>query len=359
VSNAQIREVLLIWYSKAKRDLPWRHQKNAYAIWVSEVMLQQTQVSRVLLYFEKFVARFPSVEALAACELSEVLNYWQGLGYYSRARNLHAAAKEITQRFQGRLPADLKALRSLPGFGRYTAGAVASIAFDIPAPIVDGNVARVLCRLFEIDLAPEDKSREKELWHLAGELVHGKSPGDFNQSMMELGATVCTPSKPLCERCPVAVFCRSKKSRRVHEIPPAMQRAQIKQVDLQLAYVKRKECILMARRKESGLFSGLWEMPTVEAASAAVAQPLWDAAFAGRLNIGRRVGSVIRTLTHRELRMVVYEATLQGALPVRLTDGYVQMKFVSIEELPALAMSAAHQAVLELAHPGGLNLELF
>jgi A/G-specific adenine glycosylase len=359
VSNAKIRHALLDWYSKAKRDLPWRHQKNAYAIWVSEVMLQQTQVSRVVLYFEKFLARFPSVETLAACELSEMLTYWQGLGYYSRARNLHAAAKDIAQRFQGQLPADLQALRSLPGFGRYTAGAVASIAFDIPAPIVDGNVARVLCRLFEIDLPPEDKAREKQLWHLAQDLVIGKSPGDFNQSMMELGATVCTPSNPVCERCPVAVFCRSRKSRRVHEIPPAKQRAQIKQVDLQLAYVKRKECILMARRKESGLFSGLWEMPTVEARSVATGQPLWDSAFSGRLKIGRPVGSVIRTLTHRELRMAVYEATLQGAIPVTLTNGYVQMKFVAIEQLPSLAMSAAHQAALDLVHPRGLNLELF
>ena len=208
-ARREVRTQLLQWFDRSKRDLPWRKTSDPYGIWVSEVMLQQTQVERVIRYWTKFLERFPTVKSLAAAELKDVLGLWTGLGYYSRARNLHRAAQEVVARFEGELPDSVDALLTLPGFGRYTAGAVGSIAFGLATPLVDGNVARVLSRLLELDGVPGEKVREAGLWAAAEVLVEGERPGDWNQSLMELGATVCVPQNPLCLVCPVRGSCRA------------------------------------------------------------------------------------------------------------------------------------------------------
>ena len=202
---SEVRGALLGWYRRHKRDLPWRRTRDPYAIWLSETMLQQTRVETVIPYYERFLARFPSVQALAEAAPDEVSKLWSGLGYYSRARNLHAAARKVVDGYGGELPSDVAALQELPGIGRYTAGAVASIAFDRAAPIVDGNVARVLARLLDLRDDVSAPATQQRLWAEAEALARGPKPGDLNQSLMELGALICTPRAPKCLLCPLRV----------------------------------------------------------------------------------------------------------------------------------------------------------
>ena len=224
-SVSNLRSDLLLWYDASRRDLPWRGEgRTPYRVLVSEAMLQQTQVAAVVPYFGRFVARLPTLADLAAADEQTVLRLWQGLGYYARARNLHKAARAIVQDHGGEVPRTVEALLRLPGVGRYTAGAVASIAYDVPAPILDGNVIRVLCRLDRIEADPRTPAVQKQLWARAAELVpdeRGGRPGDFNSALMELGATVCIPRTPQCLICPIAAFCQARAAGVQDRIPPA------------------------------------------------------------------------------------------------------------------------------------------
>ena len=208
-SIRRVRAALLRWYDANRRDLPWRRTRDPYAIWISEAMLQQTRVETVIPYWERFLARFPDVASLARAELDDIYAVWTGLGYYSRARNLKAAAVSIVADHGGELPNNAEGLRSLAGIGRYTAGAVASIAFDREEPLVDGNVVRVFARLEDIREDSSERAIVERLWSLAAELVRGPRPGDLNQALMELGATICTPKRPHCLACPVRLECRA------------------------------------------------------------------------------------------------------------------------------------------------------
>ncbi|RJS18076.1 A/G-specific adenine glycosylase [Corallococcus sp. H22C18031201] len=347
--HAALRGPLLNWYDHGKRDLPWRRTRDPYAIWLSEVMLQQTQVSTVIPYWERFLARFPTVGALASAPLDDVLSGWKGLGYYSRARNLHRAAQEVVSRFQGRLPATAAELLTLPGFGRYTAGAVASIAFGEEAPLVDGNVARVLSRLFEVEGLPGDRAREATLWALAGALVKGERPGDFNQALMEHGATVCRPESPLCLLCPVRAGCLAYAKGRVDELPPAKVRAAPKKLELALAVWPREGKLLFARRAEEGLFGGLWELPTTE-----VAEDTTDAVALGQLasalgtpdlKLVGALGNVRRQLTHRALTLRLLR--VEGPVLPRQAKSFQELRWCTPQEAEALGMSTAMQRALE------------
>ncbi|MBU8899504.1 A/G-specific adenine glycosylase [Corallococcus sp. M34] len=347
--HAALRGPLLNWYDHGKRDLPWRRTRDPYAIWLSEVMLQQTQVSTVIPYWERFLARFPTVGALASAPLDDVLSGWKGLGYYSRARNLHRAAQEVVSRFQGRLPATAAELLTLPGFGRYTAGAVASIAFGEEAPLVDGNVARVLSRLFEVEGLPGDRAREATLWALAGALVKGERPGDFNQALMEHGATVCRPESPLCLLCPVRAGCLAYAKGRVDELPPAKVRAAPKKLELALAVWPREGKLLFARRAEEGLFGGLWELPTTE-----VAEDTTDAVALGQLasalgtpdlKLVGALGNVRRQLTHRALTLRLLRVA--GPVLPRQAKSFQELRWCTPQEAEALGMSTAMQRALE------------
>ena len=202
---------LLAWWDAGHADLPWRRTKDAYAVWVAEIMLQQTQIATVLPYYARWMTRFPTVEALADAPLDDVLKLWEGLGYYSRARNLHTAARQIMAEHDGRLPDTLDGLVALPGIGRYTAGAIASIAFAIPAPVLDGNVIRVLSRIFDINEDVTKPATRKWLWELAAAAVPTERPGDFNQALMEMGQLICTPQTPRCLICPVNTLCLARQ----------------------------------------------------------------------------------------------------------------------------------------------------
>ncbi len=349
-----LRTRLLEWYDRHQRDLPWRRTRDPYAIWLSEVMLQQTQVATVIPYWERFLQRFPTVEALAAAPLPDVLAAWRGLGYYSRARLLHRAALEVVAHFGGRLPSTAAELLTLPGFGRYTAGAVASIAFGEPAPLVDGNVARVLSRLFEVEGAPGDRAREARLWELATGLVHGERPGDFNQALMEHGATVCRPEAPLCLLCPVREQCLAYRHGRVDELPPARVRAAPRRMTLAVAVWAHQGRLLLARRAERGLFGGLWELPAAEVeedtpgtgSAATLAEALGvDVTVRGEL------GTVRRQLTHRALLLRLLRVT--GRQHPTHAPAFRELRWCTPEEASSLGMSTAMHKALEAAVAAG------
>lgn len=268
-----IRQVLLRWYRRCRRDLPWRagtpsalagDTPDPYHVLVSETMLQQTRVATVVEYFHRFVEAFPTVRDLAAADEQRVLRLWQGLGYYRRARNLHAAAKAIVEHHAGQVPDTVEALRELPGVGPYTAGAIASIAFDQPAAILDGNVARVLARLHGIDTPIDQPATRKLLWQLAGRLATGPSPGDVNQGLMELGATLCTPRSPRCPACPLIDHCIAAREGRADELPRRLPKRKPTAVVHTVLAIRRRKAFLFEQRGDEGLWAGMWQLPTWE-----------------------------------------------------------------------------------------------
>ncbi|MEX0886876.1 MAG: A/G-specific adenine glycosylase [Phycisphaeraceae bacterium] len=274
-SPTVLRRRLLAWYGRHRRDLPWRLDPPArpdpYHILVSEAMLQQTQVATVISYYRRFLDRFPTLEALAAADEQEVLALWQGLGYYRRAQHLHAAACVIVADHASRVPDTAAALARLPGVGRYTAGAVASIAFDQPAPILDGNVARVLARVYAIAEPIDATATRTQLWQLAGELVPRRNAGQFNQALMELGALCCLPRNPQCTRCPLRAECRAHRDDRVHELPRRSPRREPVNVTHHVAIIERSRgrsrVYVFMPRPASGLWSNMWQFPTLELAA--------------------------------------------------------------------------------------------
>jgi A/G-specific adenine glycosylase len=339
-----VAALLVAWFKQVARDLPWRRTADPYRIWVSEVMLQQTQVATVIPYFEKFVARFPMVEALAEASEPDVLAHWSGLGYYSRARMLHRAAKVIAHQHGGKLPGTAAALRELPGFGPYTAGAVASIAFGEQTPLVDGNVVRVLSRLFAVEGDPSTKPVQEKLWKLAGGLVPAREPGSFNQSLMELGALVCTPRNPTCLLCPVRVACAAQKAGQVARFPFPKAKKPRKALAWTCAVVFEEGKVLLGRRPQKGLFGGLWELPSAEGDAAKL-----SASLGPGFTLGAAIGKVSRTLTHRDLTLSLVHAT--RTRPMAQLGGYLEYLWVTPKEAGALGMSTAMSACLELAFP--------
>ncbi len=263
---ADIRRLLLAAYDAGKRTLPWRGETDPYRIWVSEVMLQQTRVETVIPYYERWVERFPDLDALAEAEEDEVLRAWQGLGYYSRARRLHQGARLVKERYSGTLPRNSEGLRELPGVGQYTAGAVASIAYGEVVPAVDGNVKRVFSRLFDLpDPTPGQFQR------LAGELVDSRRPGDFNQALMELGALTCLPRSPRCDACPLVSHCLALARGTVGERPARKPKKEVpvQEVEVLVAVVRDGSgCphFLMQKRADEGLLAGMWEFPEMRQA---------------------------------------------------------------------------------------------
>jgi A/G-specific adenine glycosylase len=255
------RDALLAWYDAHRRDLPWRRTRDPYAVWISEAMLQQTRVETVIPYYERFLTRFPDVASLASSDTEEVLSAWAGLGYYSRARNLRAAAQAIVDEHGGRLPDTAAGLRSLPGIGRYTAGAIASIAFDRPEPVLDGNVARVLARWLGVRDDVRRREVEEQLWRAARDLVPGPRPGDLNQALMELGATLCTPRAPRCADCPWSRGCDARRAGDAEVLPLRSRPAEPKRVEAAAAVLERRGRVLAVRRPPRGLLGGLWELP--------------------------------------------------------------------------------------------------
>lgn len=292
---------LLAWFQREKRALPWRATGDPYAIWISEAMLQQTRVEVVIPYWERFCARFPTVADLARAPVEDVLAAWSGLGYYSRARALHAAARTIVGRHGGRFPRSAAELGELPGIGPYTAGAIASIAFGEAAPLVDGNVARVLARWFAIDAPPGSSAFRDATWSRARELVHGiERAGEWNQALMELGALVCTPRDPSCGRCPLADHCRARAEGRAATLPSPKARRATVDVELLVLVVRENGCVLVRERPDGGRMAGLLELPTIEIGGG---EHVAARSFAP-LHLAEvdELGSVAHTITHHRIR---------------------------------------------------------
>jgi A/G-specific adenine glycosylase len=309
-----IRQKLLGWYDEAARDLPWRRTRDPYAIWVSEVMLQQTRVETVIPYYERFLASFPTARDLAEADEDAVLSHWSGLGYYRRARLLHAGVREVVAQYGGEVPEDAEARRALPGVGRYTAGAIGSIAFEKEEPIVDGNVTRVLARIFRIGTPVGSSVTSKRVWEEAARLVPGPRPGAFNQALMELGATVCTPKQPSCESCPLADDCGAHARGEVDALP--VPRATKAPTQLKLATVVATKGRgpgqrVWLLRSEQSLFAGLWGLPmTTRSAfdSSDARAALRDAGISATL--GRKpIGQLDHVLSHRRMQVDVFRAT--------------------------------------------------
>ena len=348
---------LVEWYRRNRRDLPWRRTRDAYGIWVSEVMLQQTRVAVVVPYWERWMERFPSAAALAAAPLDDALACWSGLGYYGRARNLHAGAREVVARYGGRVPGEAAELRTLPGVGRYTAGAIASIAFGRREPLVDGNVARVLARLYAVEEDVKSTAAQKRLWQLAGELVPDDAPGDFNQALMELGATVCTPV-PRCEACPVVAACAARTAGRERELPVVGARAADADKPILrtvAAWVERRGRVLLARRRPEGLFGGLWELPQAED-RAALERLLRELGAPATLAGGAPIARHRQVLSHRRLAIEVVAAALAGRSTPRAAGPYDRAAWHPVRSVDALGLAASSRAILRLL-PSGNRVE--
>lgn len=362
-SRVFIRQALLGWYRRGHRDLPWRRVRDPYAIWISEIMLQQTRVETVKDYYRRFLERFPTPQALAQAPQGDVMALWSGLGYYSRARNLHAAAQEIVARYGGVFPERPDEVRGLPGIGPYTAGAILSIAFGQQAALVDGNVIRVLSRLFAIDDLGAQGPGRNRYWRLAESLVpppqparegprgaaSGNDPGDFNQALMELGATVCLPQRPTCLVCPLAAVCQARAQGAVERFPPRKAKREVPQVELVTLVLMHQDHALLLRRPAAGLWGGLYEPLT------GAPDPGEDPREAVVRLAGERLGLPLeprrralralppfqRELTHRHMSFTPYRLRLQGARPeLRLDGAYTDACWVDLRAPVALGLSA-------------------
>ncbi len=361
----KIRAPLLRWYDANRRDLPWRDSDDPYAIWISEAMLQQTRVETVIPYWARFLDRFPDVTSLARAELDDVYAVWTGLGYYSRARNLKRAAETIVAEHAGRLPDTVEELQRLQGIGRYTAGAIASIAFDREAPLVDGNVIRVFTRVLGIHEDSASKSVVDRIWTVAGELVKGRRPGDLNQALMELGATLCTPRKPHCLACPIRRHCRAHAAGDAESLPIKHKKTKVRRMRAVAALIECGDEILAVRRPEQGLMAGLWELPggSIEANEEPkdrVAPILRDVVG---LDVGdiSQIGRVEHLFTHRRLELEVFrcrlrevgasgpDPTARAKRPRVRRKGFVAHRWLAAEALLDLAHAGPTRKALVLA----------
>ncbi len=343
---------LLAWYRAHRRDLPWRRStEDPYAIWVSEIMLQQTQVATVIPYYLRWMERFPTVQSLADAPLEEVLRHWAGLGYYARARNLHAAAKQVVDRFGGELPAAPALLAGLPGIGRYTRGAILSIGFNRPAPILDANVVRVLTRVFAVDGDPKSGAVQERLWQLAEEILPAADARDFNQALMELGALVCTPGDPACERCPLLSVCRAGNSPDPTAWPQIPAGRRTVRVVHASALLRRESLLLLVQRPPHGLWGGLWEFP--RRVCAAGETPEECAVRAAREVAGLEaqmdspVGPVKHGVTHHSITLYGFLSERWSGEPQACDCAAVH--WVSASDLTRRPLAAPQRLLAELA----------
>ncbi len=341
VRKKKIQAKLLQWYKKNRRDLPWRRTRDPYAIWVSEIMLQQTQVSTVIPYYLRFLKAFPTVRHLAKADLAKVLKLWEGLGYYSRARNLHRASQIVLNDFHGKIPDQPKDLLALPGIGRYTAGAILSIAFEKPAPILDGNVRRVLSRLFAIADPPAKGEGEARLWHLSGSLIPKGEAGAFNQGLMDLGAMICTPKDPQCLQCPLRDLCQGRASGDPEKFPAKIVKKKIPHVEAVSAVIQRDGKVLVRQRPSEGLLGGLWEFPNWPIKRRTDLEGYLKHKVKSEIGLnvktGEPIGSFLQTFSHFKLTLQVFHCLS--------LSGKGRGKWVSRKNLSLLPMSRINRRI--------------
>lgn len=354
--RSAFRKSLLRWYRASARDLPWRRDPAPYRVWLSEMLLQQTRVETALPYFQRIIAEAPDVAALADTPLERLLTLWSGLGYYTRARNLHRAARLIVQERAGELPSRFEDWLSLPGIGRYTAAAIASISQDEPVAALDGNIARVLARLSATRESIDTPRMRDRLWLDAEELLDRASPGDFNQAMMELGARVCRPRRPDCAACPVRRWCAAAEQGIAEELPVRRVKRESPQVIAACALIERSGRWLLVRRPERGLLAGMWEAPGGELAAREANEDALRGHVKRRtgLTLGRLepLGVVRHVFTHRRLELRVYRGRCSaGARPPLATDATCWVTFAESKELPMAAVDRRALRLVETVGP--------
>lgn len=345
------RAALLAWFDKHARPMPWREDPSPYRVWVSEIMLQQTQTATVIPYFERFIARFPTVQSLAQASLDEVLKLWEGLGYYRRARHLHQAAQIITSTHGGNIPADEQALLALPGIGRYTAGAIRSIAFGLPAPILDGNVKRVLARLDDITSPIEQSRTERALWARAAELVDPQRPGAFNQALMELGSLVCRPSQPACQACPVQHYCLAYERGVQHLRPVRGPRKKTPHFHVVAGIVWHRhhsQRFLIAKRPPEAMLGGLWEFPggkqePGETLPQALERELMEE-LGIQVSVGEKLVVIKHAFSHFRITLHAFHARHLSGAPKRL--GVADWRWVTLQDVATFAFAKTDQAII-------------
>ena len=383
---AALVPALLDWFAATAREMPWRNTRDPYAIWVSEIMLQQTQVKTVVPYWERWMRELPDVRALAAAPPAKVLKLWEGLGYYTRARNLQRAAQVVVEKFGGTFPHEFANILELPGIGRYTAGAICSIAFNQPAPILDGNVMRVLTRVFGIDGDPRGKATNEKLWALAAALVaeaarparplrterrallgtnavlrsqpsnarrsatphqpaalpspHDHACSHLNQSLMELGATLCTPRQPQCAACPARRLCVARREERTHELPAVAPRAAATARRFAAFVIARADCFLVRQRPAGAVNAGLWEFPSIELAAGESLPAIVQLDTRRAIRPTARLGVLKHSITRYRITLEIFRAELLEDIP------HPHEHWVSAEEIEQLAFTSAHRKIV-------------
>ncbi len=357
VKHAELQRALLEWAAGHLRPVPWRTApRDPYRVWVSEIMLQQTRVETVVPYFERWLRRFPDVATLAHAPLDDVLKAWEGLGYYARARNLHRAAQEMVAAHGGRVPDDAEALRRLPGVGRYTAGAILSIAFGRDEPALDGNIRRVLSRAFAV-AEPSRARLDAVLWELARVLLPSGRAGAFNEALMELGATICTPRNPLCPRCPWASACAAYAQGTQALFPPRRARKQTPYYEVTAAVIWREPGVfLVARRNAEGLLGGLWEFPggkvePGESLEECLKREIWEE-LGVRIRVGGRLAVVKHAYSHFRITLHAFHAWMEDGEPEPQALDCAAWRWIRLDEAESIAFSAADLRILDALRQG-------
>jgi A/G-specific adenine glycosylase len=349
ISIKSFQEDLISWFKDEQRDLPWRKDQDPYKVWVSEIMLQQTRVDTVIPYFNRFIEWFPTINDLASANEDKVLKAWEGLGYYSRVRNLHSAVKEVNEKYNGQVPNTPKDISNLKGVGPYTAGAILSIAYGIPEPAVDGNVMRVLSRILSIWEDIAKPSTRKIFEKAVRELISHDDPSAFNQALMELGALICTPTSPSCLLCPVRDHCQGFHEGVESELPIKSKKNSQKSVELAAVVVKdEKDRILIHKRAETGLLANLWEFPNVEMHQPVLMDrsqitDLFTESFDMNIKLEKSIGQIEHIFSHLIWNIRVYTGTINSDFP----EG-TEWKFLTLEEMEEYAFPVSFHKILKL-----------
>jgi A/G-specific adenine glycosylase len=349
--SAAALAALLPWFAANKRPLPWRRDYQPYHVWISEIMLQQTQMDRAVDYFLRWTGRLPDVAAVAAAREDEVLKLWEGLGYYSRARNLHAAARAMMERHDGQVPEAMDALLALPGVGRYTAAAVRSIAYGRDEPLVDANVARVFCRLFDLDAPVGEAATQRELWRLAGAMLPPGRAREHNQALMELGALVCTPRGPRCAACPLAPACEARRLDIAPHRPVPGKKKDIVPLALATGVLVHQGRVFVQKRAPDDVWGGLWEFPggCVEPgetpAQAVIREYMEETGFTVRVTAPLTV--IRHGYTRFRVTLNCFALAMDGAPPEPVLTEAVDWRWTTPPELAALAFPAGHRKLLD------------
>jgi len=342
-------QALITWFEATKEPFPWRAVRTPYTVWISEVMLQQTQAATVVPYYERFLVRFPDVTALAGAALDDVLKLWEGLGYYSRARHLHRAARILVAEHGGELPRDPDALRRLPGIGPYTANAIASLAFGVDAPVLDGNVIRILTRLYDISDDARRVETRTALWRIAGELVPPGQAAAWNEGLMELGRRLCTPKAPRCAECPLAASCRARMAGTQAERPVHSKKPPIPHHIVTAAVIRRADGrVLIAQRPVDGMLGGLWEFPGGKCLAGETLQECLRREIREELGVGIAVGGQITKIRHAyshfRITLHAFLCTLTAGEPQAIACA--DLAWVTLDELGRYAFPTTDQKII-------------